>query len=472
LPIVFGGPWNALPTGFTSNNMDSPYGTSLGGDTATGSAKFGDANDSITIQFSSQAGSMSYRIKGNPGSGTATQGTFTVLESSNGTSFTTLRTITNATTSDTGYSDTPAAATRYIRFIYQTKISGNIQLDKLVINGTTSNALNLAITPGTFVENAGASAASGTVSIPAALGAPLTVGLLSSDTSEVTVPASITIAAGQTSSPAFAVAAVDDPDADGSQLVTLTASAAGYTAGAVTVTVTDNEPTLNGVTPGAGNTPVNISFVNDLRSGLLGSPAIFRLGAAALVPDGLTLDPQTGILAGTILATNPAGNYPIVIERYNSLGEVVSQSFTLTLSATGASTYLDWIANQNVGSNSGFTEDADGDGLANGMENFLGTPAAVPNMGLTRISSSPGTLVFRHSRSNTPASDITAGYEWSADLNQWHLSGVSHAGSTVTTSPSAIIDAAAPANDLIEVTAAVTGTPLERIFVRIKASRP
>lgn len=63
-------------------------------------------------------------------------------------------------------------------------------------------------------------------------------------------------------------------------------------------------------------------------------------------------------------------------------------------------------------------------------------------------------------------------YEWSADLVQWYPSAASSAGTTVTIGTATITDAEAPANDLVEVTASVTGTPGTRIFLRIKATQP
>ncbi len=473
LPIIFGGPWTPLPTGFTGVGMDTPYTTSLGGDTATGSAKFGDQGDSTTIEFSAQAGAMSYRIKGIPANGTATSGTFLVLESADGTTFTTLRTITNATNVDTAYSDTPLATTRFIRFIYQVKSAGNIQLDKLSITASVANALTLSVTPTTFTENVGASAATGTVSISAALASPLTVMLASSDTSEATVPASVTIAAGQTSSPTFAIAAVDDLDSDGPQLVTLTASASSFTSASVIVTVTDNEPSVEGVTPGSANNPSNQTFITALRNGSLNSPALYRIGVGAVIPTGLTLNPNTGVLSGTLATSNPPGAYPIVIERYNTFGESVSQSYTLTLNAAIGNTYSIWISGYpGVGSLTGVKDDFDQDGLPNGIENILGTAPNSFNAGLTLVSSTASTLVFQQTLSNTPASDLTASYEWSTNLTTWQASSATAGGITVTIATSILIDNTAPTNDVIQVTATVTGGTTNHLFVRLKASQP
>lgn len=339
--------------------------------------------------------------------------------------------------------------------------------------GSSPLSLTLSITPTTFAENVGASAATGTVSIAAALGAPLTITLGSSDTSEATVPATVTIAAGQTSSPTFAIAAVDDLISDGPQPVTLTASTSGYTDGAAVITVTDNEPTVEGVTPAAANNGANSTFVTAIRNGSLNSPALFRIGVGATIPTALTIDPVTGVLSGTLAFSNPPGDYLIVIERYNTLGETVSQSYTLTLSAGASDTYAAWISNYpEVGTATALGDDSDHDGLPNGIENYLGTQPDISNPGLSQISATASTLVFRHSRSNSPASDLTASYEWSSNLVTWYPSAATDGGTTVTIATSTITDTSAPDNDLIEVTATLTGTPEPQIFVRLKAVKP
>ncbi|MGK0188746.1 MAG: hypothetical protein ACI9R3_004560, partial [Verrucomicrobiales bacterium] len=69
----------------------------------------------------------------------------------------------------------------------------------------------------------------------------LTVTLSSGDTSEATVPASVTIAAGQLTSSAFNIDAVDDAIVDGTQTVTITASATAHANGTDTVDVTDDD---------------------------------------------------------------------------------------------------------------------------------------------------------------------------------------------------------------------------------------
>jgi hypothetical protein len=102
--------------------------------------------------------------------------------------------------------------------------------------------LTVSVAPHTFAENAGANAATGTVtrSNVSDLSQPLAVALTSSDTTAATVPGSVIIPAGQ-ASVTFPVNAVDDTLFDGTQTATITALAAGFTDGSDTVQVTDNE---------------------------------------------------------------------------------------------------------------------------------------------------------------------------------------------------------------------------------------
>jgi hypothetical protein len=99
----------------------------------------------------------------------------------------------------------------------------------LPLEDRVTPALTLSISPSTFGEAAGANAAIGTVTRDGDLSQAITVGLASSDTSEATVPASVTILANQASA-TFPIAAVDDTIYDLSQTVTISATVGGTTA--------------------------------------------------------------------------------------------------------------------------------------------------------------------------------------------------------------------------------------------------
>ena len=133
LPFTYDGPWPPLPdTGFTNSGTGN-YATDLGIDTDTGSAKFDDTGDRLTIRIYEVPDILSYRLKGNPSGATTTEGTFKVLESPDGLTYSPLRTITNKDNTDQPFTDSLSASTRFISFLHETKVSGNIQLDKLGI---------------------------------------------------------------------------------------------------------------------------------------------------------------------------------------------------------------------------------------------------------------------------------------------------------------------------------------------------
>jgi hypothetical protein len=136
LPLSYGGPWSPLPSGMLGSGVGT-YATSLGGDAATGSCRFDDTNDRLVIAFSSSPGTLGYRLKGQPGSGTLTTGTFVIEESADGTAWSPVRTITNKSNADEAFSDTLLAGSRFVAFTYQNKVAGNLQLDVLTIGAAT-----------------------------------------------------------------------------------------------------------------------------------------------------------------------------------------------------------------------------------------------------------------------------------------------------------------------------------------------
>lgn len=102
-----------------------------------------------------------------------------------------------------------------------------------------TNTLTLSVSPSSFLESAANPVATGTVTRSEVTASDLEVTLTSPDTSEVTVPATVTILANQASAN-FDVTAVDDSIPDGNQNVTLSASAAASNSGTFAVTVQDD----------------------------------------------------------------------------------------------------------------------------------------------------------------------------------------------------------------------------------------
>ena len=118
-------------------------------------------------------------------------------------------------------------------------VADAIRIEKL---GDISPTLTVSITDASVSEAAGAAATTATVSRTDTSG-DLVVTLSSDDTSEATVPSTVTILDGQ-SSATFDIAAVDDSTADGTQTVTVAVSASGYAGGSDTFDVTDDEASL------------------------------------------------------------------------------------------------------------------------------------------------------------------------------------------------------------------------------------
>ncbi|MCX6839307.1 MAG: M36 family metallopeptidase [Verrucomicrobia bacterium] len=203
---------------------------------------------------------------------------------------------------------------------------------------TDNEALTLLVsTPPGIVENV-PTAGSGYVRVNQATATALTVNLTSSDTTELTVPASVTIAAGSLSA-TFAITAVDDTLMDGPQTVNVTASAAGHANGVASTVVQDNESFL-----------LSLSTTSVVENAAPLSSTISLSGAAAAdvtvslsVNDDseLLLAPNTTTAGSTSLnVTIPAGSSSIIIALVPVDDAVKdgNQSVTVTLSAPGFTT--------------------------------------------------------------------------------------------------------------------------------------
>ena len=94
--------------------------------------------------------------------------------------------------------------------------------------------------PAQATEGDGLLAGVGTVGLGGTLTTELVVSLVSDDATEATVPATVTIPAGQTQR-TFDVTIVDDDERDGAQTATVAASAAALTGASTTITVADND---------------------------------------------------------------------------------------------------------------------------------------------------------------------------------------------------------------------------------------
>ena len=110
---------------------------------------------------------------------------------------------------------------------------------RLVTDVTAAPSLQVVIAAASISENGGST--TGTVTRSGDTSSALNVSLTSNDTTEAAVPQSVTIPAGQTTSPQFTITAVDDAIVDGTQTVTITASATSYPSASDTLDVIDDD---------------------------------------------------------------------------------------------------------------------------------------------------------------------------------------------------------------------------------------
>ena len=161
----------------------------------------------------------------------------------------------------------------------------------------------------------------GTLTLGGALAAPLVVSLASSDTTELSVPATVTIPAGQTTA-TFTVALLDNGRRTGPLSETVTATAGGTPdglfSGSATMVVDDGDVDHYGFavigSPEAADTPFAVTAT---AYDVLGNPVLTYYGAAALTATGqsgpLGISPTSvnfasGVWTGTVTigAVDPA----------------------------------------------------------------------------------------------------------------------------------------------------------------------
>ena len=121
--------------------------------------------------------------------------------------------------------------------------------DAIAVSDNETTTLRVVL-PATTIEDAGTVPCQISISSPVATS--VSVGLMSSDNTEIKVPNAVTLLSGQTSA-VFTVSAVDDSQIDGPQVAWVTAHVQNWTDGSNTISVLDNENTnLMLVLPSSG----------------------------------------------------------------------------------------------------------------------------------------------------------------------------------------------------------------------------
>jgi hypothetical protein len=154
--------------------------------------------------------------------------------------------------------------------------------------------------------------------------------------------------------------------------------------------------------------------------------------------------------------TAPDGN------NHASFGEIAFEA-TGTDPGNG---FADWISDYpGVGELTGFNDDSDNDGNDNGLENFFGTDPSVFTAGLVSGGLSGNTFTFTHPLNASRADDILAAYLWSKDLATFNDDGATVEGTKVD------FVQGPPSGGMVTVTATITGTSIEKLFVKVGVTR-
>ncbi|WP_411847073.1 immunoglobulin domain-containing protein [Roseibacillus persicicus] len=129
--------------------------------------------------------------------------------------------------------------------------------------------------------------------------------------------------------------------------------------------------------------------------------------------------------------------------------------------------FASWISGfPGVGTLDDPSDDPDGDGVPNAVENLFGTDPTVRSEGLQVIVGNGTAFSFQHPRSNEPATDLVLSYVWSPDLQNWYDNGVAAEGSTVTFEASPNFPIAGTSS----VSVSVAGDVQTKLFFAVQAT--
>jgi len=162
-------------------------------------------------------------------------------------------------------------------------------------------------------------------------------------------------------------------------------------------------------------------------------------------------------------ADDPNLGQDIGLRFLGATSSAIIDNVQITSSAVGGgNSFANWIDGFSIpGGLVGFADDPDGDGLRNGLENYLGTNPGEFSPGLVVGSLTGNGFRFSHSVNDTPADDIQASYRWSTDLENFYEDGESSGGLSVSFSPGVAVDG------VVEVTALIAGPVPEKLFVNL-----
>lgn len=204
-----------------------------------------------------------------------------------------------------------------------------------------------------------------------------------------------------------------------------------------------------------------------------GAVPSFSLTTAAAATVGTLAPGQSVDITWNGIATDVSANgigcvaaYAITIQTSGARAEGAGGGFEVR---SAQSSFADWIAGfSGLGTETGFAEDPDRDGISSGLEKFFGShPGSTSGLGL-RLHSGPGLPILEHTCSADYGRDVTASYEWSPDLANWHPSGTTAGGVRVALEPE-VVAGAGTGLKTIQIVPQITGSA-ERLFYRVNVT--
>nr|NCQ85347.1 hypothetical protein [Microcystis aeruginosa W13-18] len=240
--------------------------------------------------------------------------------------------------------------------------------DTLAVIDNDAVSLSLTLDSNNINENGGKAIA--TVTRNVITSTPLVVQLSSSDTTEATVPTSVTIAAGQASA-TFEISAIDDTALDGNQTVTITA-----------------KPTYTGtnLATDTGNATTNINIIDNE------SPSL------KVVIDKDVIS-ETGTATATLTRnTNTSSDLIVTLNSSDTTEATVPNTVTIAAGQTSATFTITGISDGINDGSQTVTITASATGLNSGSDSLEITDINVPDLVLTQLQGISPTYTTKQSQ--------------------------------------------------------------------------
>lgn len=161
-----------------------------------------------------------------------------------------------------------------------------------------------------------------------------------------------------------------------------------------------------------------------------------------------------------------SSNQPLSIRIFKEGGTGSVIDFdNVRLTSQATNDFAAWINNFGIApEDQRFALDPDDDGLANGLESWLGTHPGLFNRGISKVSIEGKITTFSHPQNDSSPVELTGVYMWSSNLVDWFTSNNGPDGGPTITLNSIT------AGTLTTITATASA-PLDNLFLRLAVTR-